>query len=188
MENIINLLIQHKYLILFPLAIVEGPILAVIAGFLCASGFLNPLYVFPIIVLGDIIGDSICYMMGRFGTPKLVRKIGRLFGLHAEKIERVKIFFYSNPIRTISLSKIILGVGVAGIFMTGKAKAPYDKFIKICLVTSMIQYVAYIGIGLIFGSAYIQINRYLNYFASFVIIIAIAIILFFCIRTILKKT
>jgi len=187
LENIINLLIHYKYLILFPLAIVEGPILAVIAGFLCTTGLLNPVYVFPIIVLGDVIGDSLCYMLGRFGTPKLVKKIGRRFGLRSEKLEWVRIFFNSNPIRAVSLSKIILGIGVAGIFMAGKAKVPYVKFIKICLVTSAIQYIGYIGIGLLFGSAYIQINHYFNYFASLTIVIAIAIILFLIIRTILKK-
>ena len=42
MDHIVYLLTEYKYLILFPLAIVEGPIIAVIAGFLCSSGFLNP--------------------------------------------------------------------------------------------------------------------------------------------------
>ena len=102
-------------------------------------------------------------------------------------MDSARFFFEANPNRTISLSKVVLGVGVAGIFMAGNAKVPYNKFIRICLVTSALQYIVYIGIGLLFGQAYIQINHYLNYFASLSIIAAIAIFLFFFIKSKLKK-
>ncbi len=187
MDHIVNLLIQYKYLILFPLAIVEGPILAVIAGFLCTSGFLNPLYVLPVIVLGDIIGDSICYSLGRWGMPKFFRKIGYRFGLGPRQIERAKKYFDANPGTTISLSKITLGIGVAGIYLAGNARVPYKKFIRISLATSVLQYLIYLSIGLFFGQAYIQISHYLDYFASISIVAALAIILFISIRSMLKR-
>src|SRR5450755_4508342 len=99
--DIVSLLTHYKYLLLFPLAIVEGPILAVIAGFLCVNGFLNPLLVLPIIVLGDITGDSICYSLGRWGMPEFIKKIFFRFGLNPKSIDRVRIYFDSNPARTI---------------------------------------------------------------------------------------
>jgi membrane-associated protein len=188
LEHIFYLLTEYKYFLLFPLAIVEGPIIAIIAGFLCINGFLNPWIAFPLIVLGDIIGDSICYMFGRWGVPEFIKKISSSFGLTLEKINRTRIFFNSNPNKTIFLSKITLGIGIAGIYLAGNARVPYNKFIAICLVTSAIQYVVYLGIGLLFGSAYIQINHYLNYFASFSILAAMAIFLFFFIKSKFKKT
>jgi len=187
LEHIIYLLTEYKYLLLFPLAIVEGPILAIIAGFLCTNGFLNPLFVYPIIVLGDITGDSLCYILGRWGKSKLLRKISKRLGLNSEKMERVKIFFDSNPARTISLSKIILGIGVAGIFMAGNVRVPYKKFLRICLITSAIQYTIYLTIGLLFGHAYIQINHYFNRFAAISIVSGLALILFFSVKSLFKK-
>lgn len=187
MEHIVYLLTQYKYLILFPLAIVEGPIIAVIAGFLCTHKLLNPILVFPIIVFGDIIGDSICYSFGRFGMPKFIKKIGGRFGLSPEKINRARFYFESNPIRTISISKITLGIGVAGIYLAGNARIPYKKFIRICLITSLSQYLIYLSIGLLFGQAYIQINHYLNNFASFSIIAALAVIFFIIVKSMFKK-
>ncbi|MBS1665893.1 MAG: VTT domain-containing protein [Bacteroidetes bacterium] len=187
MEHLIYLLSEYKYLLLFPLAIVEGPIIAVIAGFLCITHLLNPFLAYPIIVLGDITGDSICYMFGRWGVPNFIKKISNWFGLNAEKLGRVKIFFDTHPIRTISLSKITLGIGVAGIYLAGNSRIPYPKFLRVCLATSAIQYIFYLGIGLLFGDAYIQINRYLNYFASITILSALAIVLFILIRKMLKK-
>jgi len=187
MDHIIYLLTEYKYLILFPLAIVEGPILAIISGFLCTTGFMNPLFVFPIIVLGDIIGDTLCYALGRWGLPNFFKRMGHRIGLTPSRVDRARIYFDANPKMTISLSKITLGVGVAGIYLAGSAKIPYAKFIGICLVTSMIQYVIYLGTGLMFGHAYILINHYLNFFASIFIVTALAILLFISIKSMLNK-
>jgi len=187
MDQIIHLLTQYRYLILFPLAIVEGPIVAVIAGFLCMSGLLNLFIVYPIIVLGDIIGDSIVYTLGRWGVPGFIRKIFRNLEMNHEKINSVRTYFDSNPTRAISLSKITLGIGTAGIYLAGNTKTPYERFISICLVTSALQYIMYISIGLLFGNAYKQISHYLNFFASLTVMATLAIILFYTIKSIRKK-
>jgi len=182
-ESIVQLLITYKYFILFPLAIVEGPIIAVIAGFLCIGNFLNPVIVFPIIVIGDVIGDSICYMFGRFGVPVIIKKIAKALGVKPEKIQQVRAYFDANPNKTISLSKITLGIGVAGIYLAGNSKIPYKRFISICCITSALQYVIYLSIGLLFGKAYLQISHYLDFFTALIIVIALTILLFFFIKS-----
>jgi membrane protein DedA with SNARE-associated domain len=55
------------------------------------------------------------------------------------------------------------------------------------VVTSALQYVVYLGIGLFFGSAYKQINHYLNVFAASAIIALLSVILFFVVKSIRKK-
>jgi membrane protein DedA with SNARE-associated domain len=170
------------------LALVEGPIVAVIAGFLCTNKLLNVALVYPIIILGDITGDSLCYLLGRFGVPKFLKSIARKLGAKPEKTALVKSYFDTNPIKTISLSKITLGIGVAGIYLAGNAKIPYRKFISVCIVTSAVQYVFYLAIGLIFGSAYLQISRYLDVASAAIVVTSLAIILFFIIKSKLKKS
>jgi membrane-associated protein len=187
MEYLLQLLTQFRYFILFPLAIVEGPIITVIAGFLCSLGFLNPLFVFPIIISGDVIGDSIYYGLGRSGNPKFFQKISKWIGINPKKIDPVISFFNANPIRTISLSKIVLGIGVAGLFLAGQAKIPYKKFLLVCLLTSFVQCAVYLCIGLLFGKAYLEINRYLTDFASITIIVTLVSFVFFIIKSKMKK-
>lgn len=165
----------------------EGPIIAVIAGFLCTTRFLNPLIVFPVIVTGDIIGDSLCYMLGRFGVPEFLKKIAKRLGFKAENINRVRSYFDANPIRTISLSKITLGIGFAGIYLAGNAKIPYRKFILICLLTSALQYIVYLSIGLLFGSAYQQISHYLDFATALIIVTGLTILIFIFIKSKRKK-
>jgi membrane-associated protein len=187
MEHIVYLLAQYKYMLLFPLAILEGPIIAVVAGFLCINGFLNLFIVYPIIVAGDLIGDTICYFLGLWGVPGFIKKIAGWLGLNARTVDRARTYFNMNPFRTISLSKISPGVGVAGIYIAGNSRVPYRKFIAICLVTSLAQYCIYLGIGILFGHAYLKISRYLNYVASILIISALTIALLFGIKSILRK-
>jgi membrane-associated protein len=187
MDHIVYLLTRYRYFILFPLAIVEGPILAVVAGFLCINGFLNLFIVYPIIVLGDIIGDSIVYTFGRWGVPAFIKTMAKGFGMKPGKINNVRAYFDSNPNKTISLSKVTPGIGVAGIYLAGNTKIPYERFIRICLVTSALQYIIYLGIGLLFGDAYKQIDHYLNFFEALTVTVTLSIILFYIIKSILKK-
>jgi membrane-associated protein len=187
LETALHLLIQYKYLVLFPLAIVEGPVIAVIAGFLCTNGFLNPVIVYPLIIAGDIIGDSLCYLLGRWGVPPFIRRLGEFFGIHRNGIEQIRALFHSNPEKIISLSKVILGVGFAGIYLAGTTRIPYNKFVRICFLTSAFQFAIYLSIGLLFGGAFIQISQYLSWFASISLIVVMVILLFFLIQLKLKK-
>jgi membrane protein DedA with SNARE-associated domain len=187
MENIVDLLIQYKYVILFPLAIVEGPILAIIGGFLCTSGFLNPYIIYPLILTGDMIGDSLVYILGRWGVPGFLKRIARRFGLATPNIEPIRTYFNSNPKKTISLSKITLGIGFAGLYVAGNARIPYNKFIGICLITSALQYVVYMSIGLLFGAAYKQISHYLDFVSALIFVLALAIILVYFVKSRRKK-
>jgi len=40
-QHFIQLLLTYKYLILFPMALIEGPIITIIAGFIASLGYLN---------------------------------------------------------------------------------------------------------------------------------------------------
>ena len=185
--TIIDLLYRYKYFFLFPLAIIEGPVLAVIAGFLCANKFLNVFIAYPIIVVGDIIGDSLCYMLGRFGAPEFLKKIIKKLGVKKENMDTARSYFNKNSIRSVSLSKITLGIGFAGIYLAGNAKVPYRKFILICLVTSALQYVVYLGIGFLFGSAYEKIASYIDFLSALIIVTAITILLLILLKSYRKK-
>ena len=148
---------------------------------------MNLFIVYPIIVLGDIAGDTISYSFGRWGVPPFLRKIIKRFGFKPENVESVRAYFGANPKRTIALSKITLGIGIAGIYLAGNVRIPYHRFIRICLVTSALQYIVYLGLGLLFGSAYKQISNYLNFFAAAAIVTLLAIILFHFVKSYRKK-
>src|SRR5579872_1795247 len=175
MENLIHWLTVYKYAVLFPLAIIEGPVLAVVAGWLCATGLLRIEAAYPIIIAGDMVGDSGCYLLGRVTKAGHMNRFLRWLGCTDDKVNRIRHWFRANPVKMISLSKITPGVGPAGIFLAGQSRIPYKEFLPVCIGTSALQYFFYLQAGLLVGHGYLLLTRYLNVAASLCIGLAIAI-------------
>ena len=76
LEHFIALLLQYKYFFLFPIAIIEGPIISILAGVLIARGVMDPWVSYTLLVLGDLIGDGFYYAIGRFGGRPVLNKWG----------------------------------------------------------------------------------------------------------------
>lgn len=182
MESTLALITAYGYTILVPLSIVEGPIITVIAGFLASSGIFNPIIVYFIAILGDLIGDTIAYSIGRWGGKLLKGKLGKFFGATPEKLEMAKQKFASSHRKTILLSKIMHGIGITGLTAAGILKVPYFRYITTCLTISLIQSAILLSIGLFVGNAYIQIGKYFNYFAATTVLLGLAVAAFFLIK------
>ena len=165
MDQTILLLEHYKYLLLFPLAIIEGPMIMVIAGFLVTLGFLDAFIVYIIIVLGDIIGDSLAYLLGRFGD-RIIHTYGPLIGITPNRVEQAKKYYLSRQTKAVVLSKLIHGIGIAGLVTAGTLKIPYLRYIRSCILVSLPQAFVLLIIGLFFGNAYVQIERYFNAYAA----------------------
>jgi len=178
MENLVLLLTNYRYFVLFPVSVVEGPIITIIAGFLSSLGIMNVFIAYAVIMTGDIVGDSGVYWIGRNGGAF----ISRYFQKHAKKVEKVKGYFTTHQRKAIALSKLFYGIGIAGLLTAGSLKIPYKRYITICFLTTAAQSVVLITIGVLFGHAYIQLNRYLNYYAAATIVVGLIIIFIIAIR------
>lgn len=170
----IELILTYKYLILTPLAIIEGPIISVIAGFLTTLNVFNPLFVFLVMVAGDIIGDAIYYYIGYSG-----KNLFKYFKINEKKIEKAKLYFEKNHKKAIAGSKILWGIGTAGLVTAGALHIPYKKYFKTCALYSLGQSFIMITIGILFGQAYLTIEKYFNYYAAVVSIVTLSLIIFF---------
>ncbi len=178
----IELLLTYKYLIVIPLAIIEGPIISVICGFLATLGVFNPFLIFIVMVAGDIVGDGIYYYIGYSG-----KKMFRYFKVSEEKIAEAKIYFEKNHKKAIAGSKIMWGIGTAGLITAGALRIPYKRYFKTCAMYSLGQSFVMILIGIFFGKAYETIGKYFNYYASAVSILVVIAILYFIFTKKYKK-
>lgn len=174
---VIELLLTYKYIILIPLSIIEGPIVTVACGFLVTLKVFNPIFVYIIMVLGDIVGDGIIYYIGRSGKRFL-----KYFKVTEEKLERAKTFFHENHHKAIIMSKLIHGIGFTGLVAAGASHVPYKRYFKTCAIISSIQSFVMLIIGIFFGHAYTVIGKYLNYYAAGVSVVALVVILFILIK------
>jgi membrane protein DedA with SNARE-associated domain len=166
MEHAITLITTYGYLVIFPLAIIEGPIITIIGGFLVSLGLLNPLLVYIVVIAGDIVGDALYYAIGRYGKNKFLRWVGRHIGLTEESFSKAHKHFVAHGWKTLMAAKLIQGVGVAGLVTAGAVRMPYARYMLLCLSVSALQSMLFLGVGIVFGHAYLSLNHYLNVFAT----------------------
>src|SRR4051812_35422500 len=124
-DQLVHLLNSYRYILLFPISIVEGPIVPIIAGFLSSTGIMNFYIVYAIVVVGDLVGDSIIYYFGhrsgRNGAPKWLR----FLGVTEPRVASLKEKFSEKPTKIFSLGKVSHGAGSTVIFASGMVQYPY---------------------------------------------------------------
>jgi membrane protein DedA with SNARE-associated domain len=182
LDQAVALLQQYGYFVLFPLAIIEGPIVTIIGGLFVATGIFNPFIVYAIAVAGDIVGDSFWYAIGRYGGGPITRFIERVFGIQQATIQKAKERMERHRFKTTMLFKFSQGIGFAGFIAAGIVRVSYPLFVLACLIVTLVQAAVFLYIGIAFGSAYHQIGQYFDYVAEGVIAIAVVGLLVWYLR------
>lgn len=162
------LLTKYGYFILFPLAAIEGPIVSLVVGFLIYLGYLKFLPAYAILLLGDLIPDTVYYYIGRFGNR---RKIMEKYGSRLNLIEKL---WREHGKKTMFFSK--LAYGLSGLFLisAGLVKMPFRKFISYAFPVTLFQYGVIMMIGYSLGHSYQIAERYIQY--AYVIVATILIL------------
>ncbi len=171
--SIIALLTAHRYAIYFPITIIEGPIVTIVAGFLSSLGYLDFLIIYLMAILGDLIGDVILYSIGHFGSKKILKN-GKFLWIKSEQLVKIESHFQFHAGKTLLFGKWTQHLGTPILIASGMAKMPMNKFLTFNLAGTVPKVLIFLLIGYYFGQAYDKINNYLGY-AS--ISMAIAIIL-----------
>jgi len=155
-------LIQYKYLLLFPIMVAEGPIITVIAGFLCSLKYMDVSVVMFLSVLGDIVGDGLYYALGRWGRRRLIERWGHFVGLTQKRIENTERYFEKHAGKTLITAKLTHAAGLVANVSAGVARMPFWFFIWYNFLGTVPKSLFFVVIGYYFGSMYQQINGYID--------------------------
>ena len=79
-NQIFGLLYTYSYLVLFPLVVIEGPVVTIITGFLVSLGFMDFIPAYFTIMAGDLTGDVLYYSAGRWWLNKTYKGVIKIFG------------------------------------------------------------------------------------------------------------
>ena len=183
--TIIAWLAQYRYDILFPLVVVEGPIVTVLAGFLASLGQMNFFICYPLIVIADVVGDLSLYAQGRWGGKPAVQRWGHYFGIRPAIIERLEQRFKEHPGKMLILGKISHFFGGPILIAAGMARMRISKFIWFNLIGTLPKSLALLLIGYYFGQAYEKFDRFFT-FAGWAAVILV--ILCIAVYAIIAKT
>ncbi len=188
LDDLLVILEQYKYILIFPIIVLEGPIITVICGFLVYLGHLNGPATYMMLVVGDLLGDILHWLLGRYFKYKpWFRKVAGVFGFDDEKEKVLEDHFKKHPGKTVLLAKVSHGVG--GFIQTtaGVAKVDFWVFTKYSFIGTVPKALVLFFIGYYLGSSYEIIDNYLDYIAYFSITIVIFIILYFLLKKYAKR-
>ena len=186
-SELLSLLGQYKYWVIFPIAVVEGPIIMIVSGFLVNLGVLNALIAYSVLVVADVLGDTVYYFIGRYWRKSFwVKKIMSFFGYDETTEIYLEEHFRKHKFKTFLIGKFTHGIGGMIEIASGIAGISLWQYLFISFITTMPKAFVLVSIGYYAGIYYEKINGYFQNFA-FITIGVVIIFLFFNISRKLKS-
>ena len=154
-ENITHLLIQYRYLILIPLAIVEGPVVAFVSGTLASLGYFN-IYVLGVLFFARDMGmDALYYYSGHFGArTAFIKRMLEKMNVKESHLDELRVMWEEHPARTMFIGKLSYGVAQAFIVVAGVVKMNIRKFFEYGAIVAVAQFGTLLLAGYFFGNAF----------------------------------
>lgn len=188
MEHTLIIIQHYTYFVLLPLCIIEGPIVTVIASFLASQHVLNIFLVYPIVVIGDILGDLAHYWLGRYGRYNILPKYGKYMGVTSARLETLEDRFSKKKIwKTIFFGKFAHAPNSVILTMAGAARVDIVKFVLVSGTATAIKSLIFVLIGWYLGASYQAIGGYIDKFGYIMIIIICIFIPIIWIASKMKK-
>lgn len=156
----LELVLAHAYFFLIPLAILEGPFLAIACGVAAGLGYLNVFVAYGILIFGDLSPDLMYYWIGRYGaTLPFVRRIASRTRLIRENFLPLEQLWRERPFTTLAHAKLAYGVAPVLIVSAGLSGVPFSRFVvsSLAVSTTYLGVLAGIGFGFARGFGYVSV-------------------------------
>lgn len=144
---------SHGAAILLPLSILEGPIVTVLAGYAAKLGVFRVVVAFVIVVLGDLVGDTLLYLLGRRGLRRIPDRWLARLGLVPDRLTALTEHFATQGGRTLILGKITHSAGAAVLVAAGLARMPFWQFLWFNLLGTLPKSAVFLALGNVLGEA-----------------------------------
>ena len=182
------LLEQYKYLIIFPIMVIEGPIVTVISGFLVYLGFLNIFITFPLLVVGDLIGDALHYILGKYGRRSVwIMKSIRFLGYSDDRENLIEEHFKKHLGKTLLLAKVSHGVGGIIQIASGVVRVNFYEFLKYCFVGTVPKALVLFVVGFYLGSSYAKIDNFFDTIALITFSLVVFVFAYLILKGLVKN-
>jgi membrane protein DedA with SNARE-associated domain len=162
-------------------------IVLLIAGFLVFKKVARFPFMVGAELLGIVISDSILYGFGRlFGESldrhKFMKKI-----FPPAKVRKIQQSFHKHRYRFLFLARYLYGLRPVVFFTAGASRMRIGPFVLTDLAASLINCLAWTGLGLLFGSRIDDAIKFSREWEGILLGVAIALILYFLIERFLVK-
>lgn len=160
--DIATILSQYGLAVLAPLAIIEGPIVTVIGGWLAGQHILSLPAVFIVVLLGDVIGDVLFYWLGHNFLGRMSAKWRNRLGLSPVRMESLVYAFEQKGSSILVAGKWTHAAGFAVLVAAGAARMPLWRFVVVNALASIPKSLLFLALGYAFGGAHAMIAEWIS--------------------------
>lgn len=157
-ENLINLLKEYGYIILFFWSILEGETGLVMAGVLSHTGDMNLYLAILVAAIGGFIGDQIYFYLGKFNKRWVLKELKA----HRGKFARARILLRKYGISVIFIQRFIYGMRTIIPMAIGISGYDPKKYAIVNLISAFIWASITIIPSYIFGEEILSLLKWLK--------------------------
>ncbi|OGF66489.1 hypothetical protein A3I27_00655 [Candidatus Giovannonibacteria bacterium RIFCSPLOWO2_02_FULL_43_11b] len=176
--QIIGWLLLYRYVALFSVVAIEGPISTLIAGYLSSLGLLNFWIAYVVAVSGDLASDAGYYALGRFGRERFVKKYGHYVGITSDKIVALEKHFEKHGGKMLVFGKIADPLSSTIQTLSGMTMMRFSIYASYNTAATVLKSFILISVGYYFGEALHQadiIRRTVGIAASVIGILVVSV-------------
>jgi len=153
-DFITQVVLHYRYWILIPLSLIEGPVVAFVAGTLAAVGYFNIWFLAVLFFVRDVGLDGCYYAAGHFGgRTRFAEKMLTKIGITDDHLGHVRELWAKRPFMTMLIGKLSYGIASAFIVVAGMVKMPLAPFFGWGSVVAVLQYGALLVAGFFLGAS-----------------------------------
>lgn len=160
--DVSDLISNHGIAILAPLAVIEGPIVTVIAGWLVRQGLLVPWQVVACVILADVAGDVIHYAIGRGALGWLPARLRARLGVTDDRLACLAAVYETRGPRVLIIAKLTHAAGFAALVGAGAAHMRLWPFVLANFAAAVPKTLFLVAIGYLFGGAQDAIDQWIS--------------------------
>jgi membrane protein DedA with SNARE-associated domain len=183
----VPLLGQYGYAIILPIAVIEGPAMAMIAGALVAAGSLNAYAAATLLVLADLVGDALYYSLGRFAHAPLLQRVSKRLSLHPERFKTLEQRFHDHDWKLILIGKT-QAFGSIILYFAGASRMSFVRYLAVNLIATVPKVILFEVAGYFLGGSILHSTKYIDYVTVAMFAVALVLITsFWLVRRYLSK-
>ena len=162
---------DYGILILAPLALIEGPVATLVAAYMASRGLLSLSAVLIIVILADLIGDSLLYAVGRNALTRLSPGLRARFGITPRRVDQCGALFERRGVWVLVFGKLTHVSGFPILIAAGASRMPFAVFMLTNLLATIPKSLTLIALGYFLGSQMDRIADWLSYGSALALIL-----------------
>lgn len=116
------------YILLAFLVAIEGPIATLLGAVAASAGLMRPLLVFVFAAAGNLVADSLWYMLGYLGKIEWLLRGGRRLGVKKEYLDRLQRGMQKHALKILFFAKLSMSFVIPSLIAAGLVKAPWRRW------------------------------------------------------------